>query len=458
MLIGFSVSNFRSFKDNQSISLKAGKVIRHNNHIIENNDNRFLKTSLIFGANAGGKSNLIKAVDFSKGIILKGLDQIVLRNNYFRLDKSMYKEPAIFQYELYIRETEYSYGIAISYETGIILSEWLVEIDKKGKETYIFNRYLDDNNESHTETDLFFDDDKNKLIYQFYLDGFGSEISDTYKHKTLLSDIGLRSNAKIGPLGQIKDVFEWFKNIIIIYPDSKFSSLFEIASNDKIRNFYTKTMSYFDTGIKSVEVENTEKDFEVLFNSMSDSVVDNIKNTLATMNTNSSRLLKVDNQVLEIYKDELGNLKYRKILLNHGVSSELFEYTDESDGTQRLFDLIPLFLLRENTSVIFIDEIDRSLHTNLIKEFFDLFYNLVGNNTQLVATTHDTNLLDLDLFRQDEIWFIDRRPDNSSKIYSLNKFKERFDKKVEKDYLLGRYGATPNFNNSISLKEELDKE
>ena len=132
----------------------------------------------------------------------------------------------------------------------------------------------------------------------------------------------------------------------------------------------------------------------------------------------------------------------------------MFDYNDESDGTKRLFDLIPLFYQKQMVSMILIDEIDRSLHTNLIRKFLELFYELNGkSDCQLIATTHDSNLLDLELLRQDEIWFVERQNNHSSKVFSLNRFKERFDKKIDKEYLLGRYGAIPIFDESFILEE-----
>ena len=103
---------------------------------------------------------------------------------------------------------------------------------------------------------------------------------------------------------------------------------------------------------------------------------------------------------------------------------------------------------------ILIDEIDRSLHTNLTRKFLELFYEVVEDrDCQLIATTHDSNLLDLELLRQDEIWFVERQDDHSSKVFSLNKFKERFDKKIDKEYLIGRYGAIPIFDDNFVLEE-----
>lgn len=133
-------------------------------------------------------------------------------------------------------------------------------------------------------------------------------------------------------------------------------------------------------------------------------------------------------------------------MLDHGNPEDPFDLMDESDGTRRLFDFVPLLYDPGCSRVILIDEIDRSLHTALVRKFFELFFEKTdSNNSQIIATTHDINIMDLDLFRQDEIWFVERQRDHSSSLYSLNKYKARFDKKVSNDYLLGRYGAIPQF-------------
>ena len=130
-----------------------------------------------------------------------------------------------------------------------------------------------------------------------------------------------------------------------------------------------------------------------------------------------------------IHKDDKGNIVYNKSLQSHGNENDPFEYGDESDGAKRLFDLIPLFYTCNN-QVILIDEIDRSLHTNMTRYFFEKFYEATRNSRcQLIATTHDSNLLDLELLRQDQIWFVERQEEHQSHIFSLNKFKERFEKK-----------------------------
>lgn len=149
---------------------------------------------------------------------------------------------------------------------------------------------------------------------------------------------------------------------------------------------------------------------------------------------------------LSFSKNNDGTITAARLMMNHGNEDDLFELLDESDGTRRLFDLIPLYQKANQNYIIIVDELDRSFHTKLTIEFIEKFFEKTeGAFTQLIVTLHDSNIMNLNLLRQDEIWFVERKADHSSELYSLNKFKERFDRSVAKDYLLGRYGALPNF-------------
>lgn len=116
--------------------------------------------------------------------------------------------------------------------------------------------------------------------------------------------------------------------------------------------------------------------------------------------------------------------------------------------------MIPLISTFSQDYTIVIDEFDRSLHPKLTKKFFELFYKLNDSKTQLIVTTHDSTLLDLDLIRRDEIWFVEKDGNGSSKIFSLNQFKDMYDSQLEKAYLLGRYGALPVFK----VFDEIDRD
>ena len=191
-------------------------------------------------------------------------------------------------------------------------------------------------------------------------------------------------------------------------------------------------------------------DLDKLFSKLDEEKKEEAKIIFSKTASNMPITLRINNQIINIKRDENGQLIYHKLLTNHGNPNDLFELSDESDGTKRLFDLIPLLQLDNKPRMILIDEIDRSLHTNLVRQFIELFFESSENkNIQLLATTQDSNILDLKLLRQDEIWFVERSHDHSSKIFSLNKFKERFDKNIQKEYLLGRYGAIPIFRDSF---------
>lgn len=448
MFIGFSVSNFLSFKTTQTMSMIASKVARHKQHILMGNGKKVLKTGLIYGANAGGKSNFIKAIDFSRDIILEGLEQVDLNKKYFRIDTSNYKVPGVFEYRLMTQSgKEYSYGIAISYAEKEIISEWLIRIEKNGSETFVFNRDINEDGENITESEIKYENREEAIRWQVYLEDFGKNISDSLKKKTILSDIAERSGKQVGIFKEILDVYNWFQSIIILFPTSQYSGLNQMIEKENVRQFFSKMMQYFDTGIMSVESKQGPMDFDKIFEGIPAEYAEKLKIKISNDITNESVLCKVNNQIYSLKKDDDGNIITTKMMQNHGNGQDLFEYADESDGTKRLFDLIPLFYEHNGNRVIFIDEIDRSLHINLTRRFLELFYKLTErDNSQLIATTHDSNLLDLDLIRQDEIWFVERVKDQSSRMYSLNRYKERYDKRVDKEYLLGRYEAVPVFN------------
>ena len=451
MFIGFSVSNFLSFKSPQTMSMMASKVARHKEHILNGNGKKILKTGLIYGANAGGKSNFIKAIDFSRDIILDGLEEVDLNRKYFRINKEGYRQPGVFEYRLITQsKKEYSYGIAISYAAKEIISEWLVRIEKNGSETCIFNRDIDESGENFTFSEVTHKNEAEKIKWEIFLDVFGKNISPAMKKKSILSDVAERSNEKSGVLKEIMDVYEWFQSIIILFPTSQYSGLNQLVEKEEVRKFFSDILKYFDTGIESVESKQGEMNFDRIFEGIPKEHAEKLKIRISNDIENDPVMFKVNNQVYSLRKDEEGNIITTKMMQNHGNPQELFEYSDESDGTQRLFDLIPLFYEHQNNRVIFIDEIDRSLHTNLTRRFLELFYSLTEkSDCQIIATTHDSNLLDLDLVRQDEIWFIKRLEDHSSKMYSLNRYKERYDKKIDKEYLLGRYDAIPIFDEEI---------
>ena len=459
MLIGFSVSNFKSFLDQQSISFLASRISRHKDHIKEIANKKVLKSGLIFGANAGGKSNLIKAVAFSRNIILHGLNRTDTNKKYFRINQDANKIPGVFEYRLIANDTEYSYGFAFSYASKEFLSEWLVKISGD-TETILFDRNVDESGNSTVSSNIVEDNsDENVDRLKVYLEDFEDGISDALKKKTILSDIAQRSTIKSGVFKDIIDVYKWFQDLIVIFPESKYVNLDSVVEDNDSKDSFSNYLLNVDTGIESIESRLMDFDLDKLLSDIPKEKAEQIKNEIANRITHSPVTLRINDQRFVLKQNENGEIVYSKMLLNHGNANDLFEYSDESDGTQRLFDLIPIFLAQKNNRVILIDEIDRSLHTNLTRKFIELFFVVSRDrSSQLIATTHDSNLLDLDLLRQDEIWFVKREKDHSSIIYSLNRYKERFDKKIEKEYLLGRYDAIPKLDDLDAIEEVIDDE
>jgi hypothetical protein len=144
------------------------------------------------------------------------------------------------------------------------------------------------------------------------------------------------------------------------------------------------------------------------------------------------------------------------LVLKHGKSVFDFNFAEESDGTKRLFDLVDMLMTEREDTVYVVDELERSLHPKLTEHFLKLFMEAhERSRMQLIFTTHEDTIMDQELFRRDEIWFVERDADNASRIYSLDRFKERYDKKLSKAYLDGRYGAIPVFRQFTFQKDEV---
>lgn len=452
MLIGFSVSNFKSFNTTQTFSMQASRIVRHSEHVVNTHKKRILKASLIYGANASGKSNLVEAMSFSHKIILGGLDDVDLMKKYFRFYETNYKEPGVFEYRMLIDGQEYSYGFAISYNESKIISEWLYRINQD-TEICIYDRNFEDGSWKVT-TDLKIKNRYEKLKWKIYIGDYQGNVSHKLATQTILGDLATRSLGNRGVFAELVTVFRWFMKIIVIFPDSHLMDIYGFISNMDEKEFFESALRNFDTGIDVITSEKEKFEIAHIFQMAPEqhraeiSADINSRLDKAEKRGEEGIFLNVNFNKYYIYKNKHGDVFYKKMVLKHrgGGTSCSFDFQEESDGTKRLFDLIPILSKYMSDKIFIVDEIDRSIHSNLIKRFLNEYYTLMaGTESQLIATTHDANLLDLDLVRQDEVWFVERQKDSSSKLYSLNKFKERFDKKIDKEYLIGRYGAIPEF-------------
>lgn len=447
MLIRFAVENFASFKDMTEFNMMASKIVRHSDHVVSCNGKRVLKSAVLFGPNASGKSNFVKAIFVASQLVLYGLDRISVFKKYFRLDDACKDKPGVFQFDIFANGHFYSYGFAISYQSQSIVEEWLYNIDKQDDEKCVFLRSSTVPGVSRIRSDLSFSSSKEKMRFQLYKEDF---FSNKMEQRFFLNDIAFRAPSDNPSYQAFADVFGWFTHLYVLFPNVKYMGIEELLENSDNKTKVENLLSYFDTGIKSLSRKPVD------FDKIASKLGKSIDHILSALNGRKSYLCQLDSSLYEFVK-EGDQINAYVIMTNHGNSSDLFEFGDESDGTKRLFSLIPIFRGATEESVIVIDELGRSLHTEATKEFIDRFFEISkGVKSQLIATTHDTNLLDLDFLRQDEIWFINRKKDCSSELYSLNAFNERFDKKIEKEYLLGRYGAVPNFRPKFLSDEKAD--
>ena len=211
------------------------------------------------------------------------------------------------------------------------------------------------------------------------------------------------------------------------------------------------------TGIEKVDKITIDLDFERHFSRLPMAERENLIQKISELDEDFA--IVADNNSGKKYilvKSEDDSIKLVVLVTQHRhENGKLIDFSidEESEGTQRLINLIPsLFLLQgDDEHVIFIDELDRRLHPLLSRLFVKKAINCRGKENQLIFTTHDTNLLDLELFRRDEIWFVEKDRQGSSTIYSLAEFKTRPDLKIEKGYLNGRFGAIPFLGNPESL-------
>lgn len=451
MLIRFKVSNFLSFNEQQEFSMIAGATKKKENHLITEENLKLLKFSAIYGANASGKSNLLKAINFGKNIILRGLS-FNITNLYCRINKNNKDKISSFEFEIKIDNKFYAYGFDILLSENSIQAEWLYELDKnKNKEVLIYTRkineeinlnkkYFDNVNDIINRINVYYSDMKSQDNILF--------LTIMNKNKDTMYKEFPNNNVKI-----FKNLYMWFKNTLtIIFPQARLDNTPYFSSEENIGKI-NEIISTFGTGISECKVvesnmqelkDNIPPDIlNDMINTIEKSYVDNIKNNRKiTLQQASIRI----NREMYILKRLTDGLIIEKIVLKHKNNDSEYSFSEESDGTQRLFDLIEVLMNKNKEKVYLIDELDRCLHPKLTFEFAKRFLsNSEDKNTQLIVTTHESRLLDFDLLRRDEIWFTNREKYGPTQLYSLEEYNERFDKKIDKAYIEGRYGGIPIF-------------
>lgn len=442
MLIRFNVENFLSFNDRAEFSLIANKERRLSNHYYKGEGLNILKSGVLYGANASGKSNFVKAIDFSRRVIVSGIDKLNPVKYHYRLKEGNSSIPTIFQYEIKSEGKYYSYGFAIILKDNHIIEEWLYEIGQN-KDKKVFDRSIDKNGKHEIEIGLKLTN-KTKTRFDVYREDFHN--SDNL---LFLSEMNRKSIDDFIEAIDFKNVYDWFeKKLTVVFPKSKYTGLNFIGDDNEMSKTFNSFLNVFQTGINNVTSEEIGLD--------SFDIPEQVKEDLAkNFEKAKSIIFEINGITYSLKRNKKYEYKGKKIGLEHldnSGSPIVFDIEDESDGTQRLFDFIPaLHEMSKTDSVFIIDELDRNLHSKLTYGIFELFLELTKENeSQLIVTTHESLLLDLELLRRDEIWFVEKL-NNQTRLFSLDEFKVRNDKIVRKDYLLGRYGAIPIFKSFKNL-------
>jgi AAA15 family ATPase/GTPase len=438
MLLRFTVENVLSFGEERSFDLfSSSEEEGKKEHRYERNGVPFLKLSAIYGANAAGKSNLVKALNCLREIVVKGklLDQ--QEETRFKLGDTIGK-PQRFEIEFLRGGKAYYYILCVVRKRiaseGLYISGLGVKDDE-----LVFERSTDENNQTtldFSETVLVSPEAKGlKQLVEKYL---------VKPEKPLLEvlsglDGGLLSEAAV-------EAFAWFKQTLrVVLPDENPSILayVQMERNSDFLKYVGDVVCALHMGIDGVTLD------EETFTS-EDPSYGAARRSLAIFPDKA-----IGKGSYYMTEKEDGGVLVKKILLNHsgrGGKKILFRMEEESDGTLRLLELLPVFrdvCLEEKVYVI--DEIERSIHPNLIKELISKFATDGNTKGQLIFTTHATALLDESVFRKDEIWFANKDVGNSTDLYSLSAFKKHDTKDIGKNYLSGRYDAVPLTGNLQDL-------
>ncbi len=465
MLIRFNVKNFLSFDKqadgkSEEFTMVAGKVRSKEERLYKDENIKLLKFAALYGANASGKSNFIKALNFMQATVITGKLPVRYSNFYCKTAEDNKNKESYFEIQLLINNKYYLYGFTVLLSTGEFLSEWLYEVSKD-REIRIFERDIangifDINSIQDKSLAVKFDvytDDIKKNSGQLFLYFMNDNKDNLYKD--------FKDDYQVVVF---KNVYEWFAKVLDInYPDRPISASLYLTDEKKLK-LASELLKAFDTGINELQLVDVHID-NIKGDNIPQDVIEKLVSEMEAdfKEIKNKKKVKQVRIVLRSKKDyyifsgtSADDIKCQSLKFRHNNISSLFDLIEESDGTIRILELLDI-ILSEEKKVYVIDELDRCLHPNLTYKFIQTFFKYVANklDVQLIVTTHESRLLDFNLLRRDEIWFIDKKLEGNCDIYSLDEYNERFDKKIDKAYLEGRYGGVPLFT-TIFPVEELD--
>jgi len=417
MLINFTVGNYRSFKNEKTLSMEAAPIKEHKDAVISVDKYKLLPLAVLYGANSSGKSNVLSAFSVMKYVVVNSVklnpDEEIVPFFPFMLDTKSFELPTSFEVEFLIGTTYYRYGF--EYNEKIIATEWLYERLPGEKEYNLFLRSGSAYKVSSTR----------------FAEGKGKETS-TSDNRLFLSLVAqLRGQKSV-------KIIEWFSNINFIsgLNNSGYESFTKQMIQYRLEGFLP-AFNFFQKlqlGFKDIKVKETD-------------IPSDFKKALV------GAPLDVQKKLLQERYTELRTT--HEIFDESGSVVRLDEFSEEvmeSEGTKKVIELSgPLFDTLLNGKILLVDELDAKLHPILTRNIIMLFNDPQQNKkgAQLIFATHDTNLLNINFVRRDQVWFTEKDPQESTDLYSLVEFKDeegikvRKDRSLAKDYINGRFGAIP---------------
>ena len=423
MLVNFTFQNFRSFRDEKTLSMEAGSIKELKESVIQKESYRLLPTAVMYGANSSGKSNVLLALMTMRSVLLGSVrlnptDELYFQP--FKLDLTSANAPTSFEIQFLLDDVKYRYGF--DYDKTHICKEWLYEKCAGQRE---FNLFLRVDNEFEVS----------KTRFPEVLGKEGA----TPSNRLFVSLVAQLNGAKS------MRILDWFNSC-------------NYLSGMDSQGYEGFTLQMF-----SNRLEGCKQALEFFHHAQL-----GFNELLVTEKSFSDESLSGKMQIPEALRSKLvEELKGKKIMeakTTHNIYDEqgnvsgigTFDKDEmESEGTKKVIEMSgPIFDTLRLGKVLIVDELDAKLHPLLTRSILQLFMNPETNphGAQLIFATHDTNLLNLAYLRRDQIWFTEKDKTESTDLYSLLEFKDengtkiRNDRSVQKDYINGRYGAIPFLN------------
>ena len=427
MLLSFSFSNFHSFSERTEFVMSAGSTRRHLSHIAEIGEVSVLKYSAVYGANAAGKSSLIKAVIASRDMV-RGKPVTFLDDEYCRCDPSNCDKPTVFEYEFETDGRFFQFGCSATLSKGEFDSEWLFELSPDHASESLIYSLEKDGDRIVPDWGCFTDEAERTRLDQIRMDSDedADEDEEHVEHyETLfISKMKGKRFTDLPKLEVLRTVYKWFSNKLRVNYLPSPETDEEILST-------CRYLSRYDTDLSGGEY--------CLESDVSLDIPEQIKVKLK-----DGKALMVGEGAKVVL--EGGKINLYSIHMKHSSNSAEYNIAEESNGTVHAMDLVfNLFCPKEDDATYVIDEFGLAMHPLLVSAILKDYQEFNADGTsQLIMATHHTSVMNLDTLRRDELWFIEKENGISS-LYSLEDFAERPDAEVSKRYLEGRYGALPVF-------------